>query len=555
MRQLLLCFCFTLLYTPVAFAQGGGTEAEGQKRLIFFSDKTGTPFSLDQPQNFLSIKALERRERQNILVNARDLPVNPAYVAELRALEVPVWYTSRWFNAAVVQCSEQKLQEIQALSFVRSAQTLNRIALPADDLKQRVTSKMEVLPFGAATVDAPSEGDYGLTFHQANMLGAPDLHAAGFSGEGMTIAVFDAGFPAVNTLDAFAHLFQNEQITGTFDFVQKQQDVYGANAHGTAVLSTMAAYAPGKMIGTAYAANYLLLRTEDAATEHNIEEINWLLAAEYADSAGADVINSSLGYTTFDSPSTSYTYQDMDGNTTLVSRAADFAAATGMLVVVSAGNEGNKSWNYIAAPADADSVLTVGAVDSLGVRATFSSAGPTADGQVKPDVVALGQRAYVLTTGGSVVQSNGTSFSGPIMTGFVASLWQANYSKTNMQMIQLLRQTGSNAASPNNSIGYGIPNYSRTLTSLPTLPLNNTAYITNPVKDQALVLTLRQDWWQQSVEVQVLDATGKLIYRQLIPAAREEQALKLPPQQLKAGLYICRLRSGSRVTTLRFVKL
>jgi hypothetical protein len=555
MRQLLLCLCFTLLYIPVAFAQDGDTEAEEQKRLIYFTDKTGTPFSLDQPQKFLSLKALERRQRQNIPLTARDLPVNPNYVADLKALDVAVWYTSRWFNAAVVLCSEQKLQEIQTLPFVSGAQTLNRIALPAEDLQQRVASKMEVLPFGTTAVDAPSEGDYGPGFYQANMLGAPGLHAAGFAGEDIIIAVFDAGFPAVNTLDAFAHLFQNDQIKGTFDFVQKQQDVYGADAHGTAVLSTMAAYAPGKMIGTAYAADYLLLRTEDAASEHNIEEINWLLAAEYADSAGADVINSSLGYTTFDSPSTSYTYQDLDGNTTLVSRAADFAAATGILVVISAGNEGNKSWNYIAAPADADSVLTVGAVDSLGVKATFSSSGPTADGQVKPDVVALGQRAYVLSTGGSVVQSNGTSFSGPIMAGFAASLWQANYSKTNMQMIQLLRQTGSNAASPDNSIGYGIPNYNRTLTSLPTLPLNNTAYITNPVKDQALVLTLRQDWWQQSVEVQVLDATGKFIYRQLIPAAREEQALNLPPQQLKAGLYICRLRSGSRVTTLRFVKL
>jgi hypothetical protein len=356
-------------------------------------------------------------------------------------------------------------------------------------------------------------------------------------------------------LSAFSHLFQNEQLKGTYDFVLKQQDVYGADAHGTAVLSTIAAYAPGEMIGTAYAADYLLLRTEDAATEHTIEEINWLLAAEYADSAGADVINSSLGYTTFDSPSSSYSYQDMDGNTSLVSRAADMAAATGILVVVSAGNEGNKPWKYIAAPADADSVLTVGAVDSLGTKAAFSSFGPTADGQVKPDVVAMGQRTYVLSTGGSVVQSNGTSFSGPVVAGFAASLWQANHGRTNMQMIELLRQIGSNATSPDNSIGFGIPNYSRVVTSLPKPPLNSTAYITNPVKDQPIILSLLRDWWQQSVEVQVLDATGKFIYRQLIPQARQEQVLNLQPQHLKEGIYICRIRSGSRVTALRFVKL
>ncbi|GAB3527168.1 S8 family serine peptidase [Pontibacter brevis] len=557
MRQLFLFLSFTLLIIPAVSAQetGGGAGAEEQKRLVYFTDKNNTPYSISNPLQFLSLKALERRQRQNIPLTHRDLPVNPAYVAGLKALEVTVWYTSRWFNAAVVQCSDAKMQEIEALSYVRSSRTLNRIALKTE-ARQHVKQEVEELVSTSSRTKVSLESsDYGPAFHQADMLGADALHAAGYAGEGMTIAVFDAGFPAVNTLDAFSHLFQNNQLKGTFDFVQKQQNVFGADAHGTAVLSTMAAYAPGKIIGTAYAANYLLLRTEEAASEHNIEEINWLLAAEYADSAGADVINSSLGYTTFDSPSTSYTYSDMDGNTALVSKAADMAAATGILVVVSAGNEGARTWRYISAPADADSVLAVGAVDSLGVKAAFSSFGPTADGQVKPDVVALGQRAYVLTRTGAVVQANGTSFAAPIMAGFVTSLWQANYSKTNMQMIQLVRQMGSNATSPGNSTGYGIPDYANVLTSLPQLPLKGTAYISNPVKEEAIVLALNQNWWRQSLEVQVLDATGKQVFRQFIPSAQAEQALHLQPQQLKAGLYLCRLRSGSRVITLRFVKL
>ncbi|WP_345157415.1 S8 family serine peptidase [Pontibacter saemangeumensis] len=504
---------------------------------------------------FLSPKALERRERQHIPLSSRDLPVNPAYVEGLKSLGVQVWYTSRWFNAAVVECEVGKLQEIEALPFVQSTRTLNRIAAPSKGLLSKSMQDLDVQPLTALAKTAPAEGDYGPAFHQAAMLGATALHEAGYAGEGMTIAVLDAGFPEVNTLVAFSHLFQQEKMVGTYDFVQKQQNAFGADGHGTAVLSTMAAYAPGSIIGTAYAASYLLLRTEDAATEHNIEEINWLLAAEFADSAGADVINSSLGYTTFDSPSTSYTYQDLNGNTTLVSRAADMAAATGMLVVVSAGNDGSKPWHYISAPADADSVLAVGAVDSLGVKAGFSSFGPSADGQVKPDVVALGRNAYVLSTSGAVVQSNGTSFAGPIMAGFVTSLWQANPRKTNMQMIQLLRQSGSNAAAPDSAVGYGIPVYSRTLTALPQMPLSSTAYITNPVQDQAIVLALGQDWWSQPVQVHILDMTGKVLYRQDFANAGKEQVLQAEPRQLKTGLYLCRLRSGSRVVTLRFVKL
>ncbi|GHA58214.1 S8 family serine peptidase [Pontibacter akesuensis] len=549
MRQLLFLFGL-LLYMP-GFGQQPTVE---QKRLIYFTDKASSPYSLERPLEFLSPKSIERRQRQAIPLIPRDLPVNPAYVAGLKEAGVTVWYTSRWFNAAVVQCSEEELAALQALPFVKGNRTLNRIASPTGKQNLVASQKLEAVSAVVASPLFESE-DYGLAFHQADMLGADELHAAGFAGQGMTIAVFDAGFPGVNTIPAFSHLYQNNQLKGTFDFVRKQENVYSSSSHGTSVLATMAAFAPGKYIGTAYSANYLLLRTEDAASEHNIEEINWLLAAEYADSAGADVINSSLGYTTFDEPSVSYTYQDMNGNTTLVSKAADYAASTGILVVVSAGNDGNKPWQYISAPADADSVLAVGAVDSLGVRAPFSSFGPTADGQVKPDVVALGLNAYILNSAGNVVQANGTSFAGPIMAGFTTSLWQANLSKSNMEMIQLLRQLGSNYDNPNNSTGYGIPNYSRIVTSLPGVSLQERVYISNPVSKDPIIIALGQEWLEQPVEVQVLDATGKLIYRQSIQRAKAEQQLSLLPQQLQKGLYLCRIRSGSRAATLRFVKL
>ncbi len=534
-------------------AQAQDAEIE-QKRLLYFTDKADSPYSLQQPQEFLSAKAVERRQRQNIALAQRDLPVNPSYVDGVKNKGVKVWYTSRWFNAAVVQCSDAKLAELEALPYIKASRTLNRMAggksttpNPKTNLASQSISQIQVTALEAE--------DYGRSFHQTNMLGAVELHNNGFRGAGMTIAIFDAGFPAVNTINAFSHLFQDDKIKGTFDFVLRQENVFGESTHGTAVLSTMGAYEPGKYIGTAYEANYLLLRTEDAATEHNIEEINWLIAAEYADSAGADVINSSLGYNLFDAPSRSYTYSEMDGNTTLVAKAADIAAAVGILVVTSAGNDGNNAWRYIASPADADSVLAVGAVDSLGTKALFSSFGPTADGQVKPDVVALGQRAYVLSTSGNVARANGTSFSGPIIAGFVTSLWQANRNKTNYDMIRLMRQIGSQAGMPDNNIGYGIPHYSRTLTSIPKLSAKNSVLITNPVATEPIILVLGQDWHKQPLDVQIMDATGKVIYKQRITNPAQEQRLNLQPQLLSSGLYLCRIGAGNAAATVRFVKL
>ncbi|MBB6610163.1 S8 family serine peptidase [Pontibacter sp. Tf4] len=545
----LLLFFFLVLGVGTAFGQQAETP---KKYLVYLTDKTGTPYTTENPEQFLSAKAIARRQRQQIPVTSRDLPVNPAYVQRIKETGAEVWYTSRWFNAVVIRATQTQLTQVNSLDIVRQAQALNRVAAPAAELSLKTAYTTTIANAAAAS---PEATDYGRAFHQAEMLGATELHAAGFRGEDMTIAVLDAGFPNVNTISAFTHLFQNNQISGTFDFVTRSKNAYVSSSHGTAVLSTMAAYEPGKMIGTAYKANYLLLRTEDAASEHNIEEVNWLIAAEYADSAGADVLNSSLGYYAFDAPSVSYSYQQMDGNTTIVTKAADFAAATGMLIVTSAGNEGNKAWRYITAPADGDSVLAVGAVDSLTTIASFSSRGPAADGRVKPDVVALGLNAYVLNTAGNVVKNNGTSFSGPIMAGFAAVLWQAHNSKTNYEIIQLIRQLGNQAANPDNNYGYGVPNYSRIVTGLPMPAGEEGALVVNPVAGNDLVLLLDESWQGQRLEVQLLNATGKIVHTYSLPAAQERQTINLQPLALQQGVYLCRVRSGRQVATIRFVKL
>ncbi|TXK47660.1 S8 family serine peptidase [Pontibacter qinzhouensis] len=557
MRKLLICFLFILQSPLLLLAQPTGDETEIRKRLIYFTDKADSPFSIDRPEAFLSEKALKRRSNQQLPVTARDLPVNPAYIAAVQQLDVPVWYSTKWFNGVVVACTDEQLTKIQALPFVKNSQSLNREKAGQATKKSGELSAFKVTgsPEAEQEQDENEKELYGLGFHQADMIGAVNLHKDGNKGENMTIAVLDAGFPGVNTAAAFEHLYTNNQITATFDFVAKQANVYHASSHGTFVLSTIAAYLPNRFVGTAYKANFLLLRTEDAASEHNIEEINWLLAAEFADSAGADIINSSLGYTTFHAPSVSYTYQDMDGNTTLVARAADFAAATGMLVVVSAGNDGDKQWRYIASPADADSVLTVGAVDSLGVQAPFSSVGPTSDGRIKPDVVGLGWNAYFLNTAGNIVRGNGTSFSGPIVAGMAACLWQANSSLTNMALMQLLRQSGSNASTPDNNIGYGLPSYSRTTNAPLGKNTDKQVLVSNPVGQHDIILSFGNAWYQQEVQVQVYDVTGKLLYKQQVFADQQKQVLGLQPQQLKQGLYICRLSSPKNRSTVRFLKL
>lgn len=278
----------------------------------------------------------------------------------------------------------------------------------------------------------------------------------------MVICILDAGFLNVDTLSCFDSLWINNKILGTYDFVANEVSVFEDYQHGTEVLSCIGANWPGKLVGTAPQAYFWLLRTEDAATELIIEEDNWVAGAEFADSVGADIINSSLGYTTFDAQTSNqnHTRADLDGNTAYATNGADIAAAKGILVCNSAGNEGGSGWKYISIPADGDSVCTVGAVDILGVRAGFSSQGPTADNRIKPDVVACGSGTAVIDPFTSTVAYySGTSFSSPLTAGMAACLWQANPTKNNMNILNAMRNSGSKSNSPDTLLGWGIPNY------------------------------------------------------------------------------------------------
>ncbi|WP_064196942.1 MULTISPECIES: S8 family serine peptidase [Emticicia] len=422
--------------------------------LVLFKDKSNSPYSITRPKEFLSERSIKRREKQKIAITERDLPPNPNYLSEIAKTGAKVLYKSRWINGALIQTDENTLAKILNLSFVKGLEGKGDIRNARQSNENQGTQTRNKFENEEIT-------DNGLSQNQLAMLGADKMHSKGYKGEGMLIGVLDSGFLNANKLSFFNDLFSDKRVIGTWDFVNNETNVYNDHSHGTNVLSCMAAYEIGRIVGTAYKASYLLLTTEDVSSETKREEANWLFGAEMADSVGVDVINTSLGYSTFDNPAQNYKYSDMNGDRALATRAADWAAQAGILVVASAGNEGSSAWKYIGTPADADSIIAVGAVGSTLNVASFSSYGPSFDGRIKPELSAQGAGTIIGGTNGSIGTSNGTSFSSPLIAGFAASFWQAFPSLSNMQIRDYLIRSATQYINPDNRIGYGIPNFDK----------------------------------------------------------------------------------------------
>jgi hypothetical protein len=394
---------------------------------------------------------------------------------------------------------------------------------------------------------------------QTEMVNGHYLHELGFKGDGMYIALMDAGFENVNTIAAFDSMRLQGRLLGTYDFVRDQENVFDLGSHGRNVLSIMAGNIPGSFLGSAPNASYFLFRTEEGVSEYMIEEDNWVAAAERADSLGVDVMNTSLGYTNYDDPTMSHTYEDMDGRTARISIASTIAARKGMVVVTSAGNLGRSSWRYISAPGDADSVLTIGAVNGDGNHAGFSSYGPTADGRVKPDIVGMGQNTSYIDASSAVRQGNGTSYSAPLLAGFVACLWQSEPTMNPQQLIQLVRESAHNYANPTDSLGYGIPDFQKAHFEI--LKTQNSVYsklmpvaYPNPFSDRFEVVINAETPGKYSLEV--VDFVGSRVYK-------EDRNINVSSFQtfnlnglnrLAAGLYIVRINHPDGITQLKMVK-
>ena len=548
-----------LLASPRAQAQASApVPAAAQRYFVFFKDKAGTPYSVQRPAAFLSARALDRRRRQGIAVQARDLPVSPAYLRQVRAVSgrPQVLQTSRWLNGAVLACDSATLARVQRLPAVASARLLSRVP-PQAPAPAGAVRALDLPP-----PPATPRATYGPAYAQNELIGAVAMHAAGYRGEGMQIAVFDAGFPGADRLAALQAAQQQGRVLGTRNFVDGGQSVYLRNGHGTATLGLIAGELPGYYVGTAPRASFHLCITEDVSSESPLEEANWLAAAEYADSVGVDIISSSLGYTTFDDPALSHTYAELDGRTAISSRAALGAARVGMVVVNSAGNDGNNRWHYLGVPADADSIITVGAVDSLRNVAGFSSYGPTADGRPKPTLAAMGVASAVLTPAGTVVRGSGTSYACPELAGLVAGFWQAHPALSAQQVIVALRRGASQAQTPDNRLGYGIVSFAEATRLLPPPAPEpaETAELTifpNPSHLEELLLALPPRLRGQALRLRLLDGRGAALSEQLVPAsAATPVALQLPAGGLAPGAYLCRVEvvaSGAR-QTVRFVR-
>lgn len=426
------------------------TTAQVNRYMVFFKDKSGTPFSTSNPSLYLSQKAIERRTKQSIAVTELDLPVNPNYLQNVRATGASTFFKTRWMNGVLVQCDASLIPTIQAIACVKSVE---KVAPNARLMNSgRV---MRELKNNAGNVTGAS------TQVQLQMLGVDKMHNDGFHGEGITIAVLDAGFPGVNTTDPFQLLRNDSRINidASYNFVNNTTNIFQFDSHGTEVLSVIAAYQESIFTGGAYKADFQLYITEDVATEYRIEEYNWLFAAERADSAGADIISTSLGYNEFDDPGMDYDKSDLDGKTAVITKAAQFAADRGMLVIASAGNEGANSWQTITPPSDAVDVLAVANITTQGTRNVTSSIGPSADNRIKPDLAALGTNVSIITPSGSVSTISGTSLAAPLITSLAAGVWQRYPDLTNKAIVEVMRKTASQANQPDNLIGYGIPNY------------------------------------------------------------------------------------------------
>lgn len=537
--------------TFILIAVTFGAGAQTLDYFIVFKDKANTSYKTSEPQAFLSPRAIQRRKTQNITINTQDFPPNQNYVTEISKFS-KVRYTSRWLNGVLIKANVFQLNEIKKLSFVKEVLLngdLRNVRFSLNSENEEISEKFESLTIN----------DFGNSTTQNTMLGVDKMHADGFKGEGILIGILDSGFSNANNLSVFQKLFTERRVQTTWDFVNDEINVYNDHSHGTTVLSVMASNLENSFIGIAPYATYALFKTEDVDSETKLEEINWLLAAERADSLGVDVINSSLGYTTFDNPATSYKTSDLNGNTSIITKAADWAVGKGIIVVTSAGNDGRTAWKKISMPADADSVISVGAVNGSKQYASFSSIGPSADGRVKPELSAMGSGTTVANPSNSISASNGTSFSSPLVAALAAGLKQAYPTFSAMKIRNILIKSASQVDNPDEFLGYGIPNYERAreVAEFEKMIENSSEALfvyPNPV---SVELSLKGIVLDESItfpsKLTLYTSSGRKIYSTTI--SNSKFTLREPIINHPAGIYYLQIEDGSKTIVRRISKI
>lgn len=517
-------------------------SAQDSRYMIFFQDKQGTSYDISNPAEFLGPRAVERRTRHGLQVVEQDLPVSNAYVEGVRNAGATVMHTTRWMNGVLVACDDDTRVVLESLPFVSRVEYVAPGGKPSPSGRRRVSSRTKDLGASLATAK------------QLSLVGIDEMHAEGYTGEGVHIALMDAGYPGVNTAEPFQHIFDDDRLIDAYDFVHDDPDAFVQSNHGTSVLSVIAGYAPDVYIGGAYGASFHLYITEDVAGEYRIEEYNWLFAAERADSAGADIISTSLGYNTFDDPAMNYDKSALDGKTTVIARAAQWASERGLVVVSSAGNEGNNAWKTITTPADNEHVLAVAATNANGVRSPISSIGPSADGRIKPDVGAMGIGVSVINPSGGLGMASGTSLAAPIVTGLLAGIWQKYPHLSNHQLLHAVRVTASQSENPDHLLGYGIPNFQAVSNMLDWQPQDKPMIVApNPVVDTLLIRPDEPE--QETCLVEIVSLQGQVLSSQTATFNWIAQGFQADFSKLPVGMYFLRVRTGQEVYSFKIVKL
>ena len=552
MKKLLLFLC--LIFCFQVSAQ--------EDAWVFIKDKPQETSFLNNPTSMLTQRALDRRSRLNIPLDSKDVPVDEAYYNQLKNDKtITVLGKSKWLNAVHVQGEVTDINTlISKYSFIASVEFANKSLNLNGKSKGKTITPNHYNKFKETLTDF----NYGATDNQIKMLKGDYLHQQELTGEGQIIAIIDAGFPNVNTLDAFSRIRDNNQILGGYNFADRNDNFYTRNSHGTHVLSSIAAYIKDEYVGTAPDAKFYLFISEISETETVLEETLWVEAAERADSLGVDVINTSLGYTTYDNPNHNHTYADMDGKTTFISRGAEIGASRGLLLVNAVGNDGNSAWKYMGAPADATSVISVGAVNASGNIASFSSFGPTSDGRIKPEILGKGQNPALIhySSGEITTSSSGTSFSSPIMAGLIACLNQnegfllkASLKRSNENYNDYLKtavyESANQFNNPTDQHGYGIPNfevalnrYKASLAVLDDAIINLNVY-PNPIKDRFVISTDDLN----SVTIEVYTILGKRVLKK-----EKVTSDAIDISFLESGVYLMKVSKDNQQKIFKLIK-
>lgn len=516
---------------------------------VFFKFKPQEEYSLNQPEQFLSSKALARRAKEGVLPDSLDLPVSQKYIDEIANNVQEVLYSSKWLNALVLVTDEEGALEIETYPFVERVEmvALDFVPSPNARLGKKIFASVSLkicLPVNHRKLGT-NENPYDF---QNSLLRIPEMHEEGFTGKGVMVAVFDAGFPGTDESSALAHLFANEQIIATKDFVKPWSDhVFTSNQHGTNVLSLIAAKEEGILVSGAPDAAYFLAITEEDATEYKVEEYNWVRAAEFADSLGVDIINSSVGYYDFDDPTMNYSPEDLDGKTTVIAQGANIAAQKGILIVNSVGNYGPAETSLVS-PSDSEFVLAIGAVNKNLEVSNFSSRGPTSDGRLKPDLTTYGNGVALIKSNGNLGFSNGTSFSAPQITALAAGLWEAKPEWTRAELVENLIRSATQADAQDNDLGFGIPNFYDAYFG-EVLSVSGEEEIVwkvfpNPLAEDNLTIYFGQSL---SAEFAIIDMNGKTLQTAILLRNSPKDPFRTSLQGLKPGFYIVQLQDGQHL--------